>query len=185
MYYKDFEMSCLLLSLHNQFVTKTMFMKKVLLAFSIIAASFSAAKAQDNGGFHLAGGVKVGIPAQTSTASFVIGGELQGEYGFAENITGVISAGYTHAIAKSEFSKSSSGTIPVLAGVRFYPSSQFFITGKAGLSFSTATGGGSVFTFEPQVGYNAEKFQGYLSYTGYGQPGSVGIIAATFLYKFN
>jgi hypothetical protein len=162
-----------------------MFMKKILLAFSIAALSFGAANAQDGGneGFHIAGGLKGGFPTGTTGSSFNVGVELQGEYGFAENISGVISAGYQHFLAKTGFQ--SSGLIPVLAGIRFYPSTNVFISGKGGISFSTQTGGGSSFTYEPQVGYNAEKFQVYAYYQGYGQTGSVGNIGAAFLYKFN
>jgi hypothetical protein len=76
--------------------------------------------------------------------------------------------------------------IPVLAGVRFYPSTQFFIGAKAGVSIGTASGAGSNFTYEPQVGFNAEKFQvsvGYNAISGSGA--TLGSIGASFLYKFN
>jgi hypothetical protein len=150
---------------------------------------FVSAKAQDNTGFHFAGGARVALPigAFSNTHSFGIGAELQGEYGFSENLTGVISAGYTSYMGKTVggFKFASLGAIPVLAGVRFYPSTQFFVGAKAGVSFVN-NGGGTNFTYEPQVGFNAEKFQVSVGYNGISAGGgTLGSIGASFLYKFN
>lgn len=171
-------------------------MKKILLAFSIAALTVGAANAQDGGneGFHIAGGLRLALPIGDfkEVQGFGFGAELQGEYGFAEKVTGVISAGYTNFTGKDftfggqTVKGSSAGFIPVLAGVRFYPSTQFFLGAKAGLSFSTASGGGSAFTYEPQVGYNAEKFQVSLGYNAMSKNSvTLGSIGASFLYKFN
>lgn len=169
-------------------------MRKVLLAFSIAAISFVSAKAQDNGGFHAAGGLKVALPIGdfSNGYSLGIGAELQGEYMFAENISGVATAGYTHFLGKTvseagvDYKMDAAGFIPVLAGVRFYPSSQFFVGAKAGLSFGTQTGAGSSFTYEPQVGYNGEKFQVAAGYTAMSKNSvTLGSVGVSFLYKFN
>lgn len=160
------------------------------MAFSIAALSFGAANAQDNSGFHIAGGARLALPIGTfgDIQGIGFGAELQGEYGFAEKVTGVISAGYTTFTSKTigGFSTGSFGIIPVLAGVRFYPSTQFFLGAKAGVSIGTQTGAGSNFTYEPQVGYNAEKFQVSLGYNAIsGNGATLGSIGASFLYKFN
>lgn len=168
-------------------------MRKVILVLASVFA-LGAAKAQDNAGFHFAGGVRLAMPIGTfgDSQGFGFGAELQGEYGFAESVTGVISAGYTNFTAKDytfagmTIPGASFGVIPVMAGVRFYPSTQFFVGAKAGVAIGTATGSGANFSYEPQVGYNAEKFQvsvGYNAISGAGVTlGSIGLSA---LYKFN
>jgi hypothetical protein len=166
-------------------------MRKVLLAFSIAAISFFSANAQDTKtGFHFAGGLRLALPVGDlhKVSSFGIGGELQGENMFSENVSGLISAGYTSFAGKTVngFKYGSSGIIPVLAGVRFYPSTSFFVGAKAGVSFSTESGGGSAFTYEPQIGLNGDKYQFSLGYNAWTKnsftSASIGLSA---LYKFN
>lgn len=166
------------------------FMRKVLLAFSIAALSVVGAKAQDaNPGFNLAGGLKVALPVgdASNAYSFGFGAELQGEYMFAESVSGLISAGYTHFLGKDlggGYKVDGTGFIPVLAGVRFYPSSNVFVGGKVGVSFGTASGAGSAFTYEPQIGLNGEKYQVALGYNAMSNNGTFGSIGLTGLIKF-
>lgn len=196
----DFEFSHIRVSLLPIFKLykhqKKDFMRKLLLAFSIAAISFGSAKAQDaSTGFHIAGGARLALPVGNfgDVAGFGFGAELQGEYNFSENVSGVVSAGYTNFTGKTvtypepigEIKTGSAGFIPVLAGVRFYPSSNVFVGAKAGISFGTATGAGSAFTYEPQVGYNAEKFQLALGYNAMSNNGTAGSIGLSALFKFN
>ena len=167
-------------------------MKKILFVFAIVAGSF-AANAQETSsasGFKFGGGLRFGLPIGDfgDAYGFALGAELQGEYMFSPNVSGTITTGYTRFMGKtiSGFEIPSTGVIPVLAGIRVYPSSTFFIGARAGLSFSTEEDGGSDFTYEPQVGYNAQKFQFALGYNAISGDGSTaGHIGLTAIYKFN
>jgi len=161
-------------------------MKKLVLALSIICASTLVSKAQMAAGdFKFGAGIHLGLPIGDfhNVSSFGIGGEVQGEYAFAENLTGVATSGYTYFIGKS-FPDGTGGTykvnyghIPILVGARFYPSEQFFVGAQIGyghysasVSSSNGYGGGSSgsggFEYRPQVGYNADPIQLILSYDG-------------------
>ena len=80
----------------------------------------------------------------------------------------------------------SMGYIPVLAGVRVYPSPTFFIGAKVG--YGILTGGGSssgAFNYEPQIGYNGTKFQLALGYNALSDGGTIGHLGLSAIYKFN
>ena len=79
-------------------------MKKLLMALSIICASVMTSKAQmAQGDFTFGVGLHLGLPlCNLNTAtSFGLGGEVQGEYGFSEQLTGVATVGYTNFFGKS------------------------------------------------------------------------------------
>lgn len=169
-------------------------MKKFLLALSIVAVSFAANAQSKDGGFHVAGGLHTGLVVGTYDVlyNFGVGGELQGEYNFAENISGTITSGYTSFFAKSAYKNiggSAVGYIPVLAGIRFYPSSQFFVGAKLGLGILTGGGGSgssSGFNYQPEIGFNGERFQVSVGYNGVSVTGGTfSHIGLSALYKFN
>jgi hypothetical protein len=185
-------------------------MKKISLALALVTTSFFGAKAQmTSGDFTFGAGVHVGIPTGdlNTSNSFGIGGELQGEYAFTENISGVATSGYTTFFGKtvsgSAFGTSysykypASGEIPILVGARFYPAEQFFVGAQIGYGIWTGApsgasyGGG--FEYRPQVGYNADQFQVILSYDassvsvsagGQSATGTFAHIGLTGIYKF-
>lgn len=180
-------------------------MKKIFLALSIVAVSF-AANAQSNEGFHVAGGLHVALPLGDfgKASSFGVGAQVQGEYVFAENISGTFTTGYTSFMGKSvdeptgydintgqyTYSKvklPATGYIPFLAGIRFYAAPSFFIGGKLG--YGLLSGGGEsdgAFNYQPEIGYNAEKFQVAAGYNGLSKNGaSLSHIGLSVLYKFN
>ena len=167
-------------------------MKRIVFAIAIVAASF-AANAQD-GKTSFGGGLRLGLPVGDfgDAYGFGIGAELQGEHHFSSNVSGTLTTGYMHFSGKDyeipgigKVEGSSFGYVPVLAGIRVYPSTSFFIGGKAGLSFYTSAGGGSAFTYEPQVGYNAQKFQLALGYQAQSDEGTTGHLGLTAIFKFN
>jgi hypothetical protein len=164
-------------------------MKKVLLAVVLLAGGFFAnaqskeAKALNS--FTFGAGVKLALPIGDfgDVSSFGLGVEGQAEYAFIPEVSAVGSVGYTNYFEKN--SNPSFGVIPVLVGVRYYPSGQFFVGAKAGVAFSTSSGGGSLFNYQPQVGYNADKFQISLAYDAFSRSGfTSSAIAATGIYKF-
>ena len=170
-------------------------MKKLTLALSIIATSFIASAQSNEGAFHFAGGLHVGLPVGSfgDSHSFGIGAELQGEYNFAETLSGTITTGYTSFFGKEvsipgfgTYKYESVGYVPILAGVRVYAAPAFFIGGKIGYGIFTGTGNPSGFNYRPEIGYNGERFQLAVGYNGVSVTGgTLGHIGLSALYKFN
>jgi hypothetical protein len=174
------------------------FMKRFILVFSIITVSFiaGAQKTSESAtGVKFGGGLRVGLPLGDfgDSYSLGIGAELQAEYMFTPTVSGTFTTGYTNFIGKSEsfggftFKNPSLGLIPILVGARVYPAPDFFIGGKLGLGIFTGSSSSSTgFSYEPQVGYNAEKFQFSLGYNGWSKNGgSLNHLGLTGIYKFN
>ncbi|HEX6193993.1 MAG TPA: hypothetical protein VFZ42_16585 [Chitinophagaceae bacterium] len=165
-------------------------MKKLFLVAALVVAGFVSANAQ----FTFGAGLRLGLPVGdfSETHSFGVGGELQGEYNFSEKFSGVITTGYTSFFGKTidfgfgEVDVDAVGLIPIIAGVRVYPSTSFFIGAQAG--YGILTGGGEsegAFMYQPQIGYNAEKFQLALNYNALSKDGStLGHIGLTGIFKF-
>lgn len=175
-------------------------MKKLLLSSIVLTLSFIGAKAQmAQGDFHFGVGLNLGLPTGDfkTTNSFGIGGHIQAEYNFTENVTGVATTGYTAYFGKTlsfdngaggteSFKEPTVGLIPVLVGARFYPVEQFFIGAQAGVGF--LTGGGtstSAFDYYPQIGYNADNFQVIFGYNGLSKNGeTLSNLSLTGIFKF-
>ena len=125
------------------------------------------------------------------THSFGVGGELQGEYSFSEKVSGVVTTGYTSFFGKTvdfgfgEIELESVGLIPIIAGVRVYPTTNFFIGAQAG--YGILTGGGDsegAFCYQPQIGYNGNRFQVALNYNALSKDGSsLSHIGLTGIFK--
>jgi hypothetical protein len=174
-------------------------MKKIVLALMIICASAITVRAQmTQGDFTFGAGIHLGLPTGNlnTVTSFGLGGEVQAEYAFSENLTGVATSGYTYFFGKS-FDNGLGGTykvnyghIPVIVGARFYPSEQIFVGAQIGYGHYSASSQGvssssGGFEYRPQVGYNADMFQFILSYDGVSVTGgSLAHIGLTALYKF-
>lgn len=130
-------------------------MKKLVLVATFIVAGFIGAYAQPAEGFTFGAGVRLGLPIGDfgDFSSFGVGGELQGEFGFSDMVSGVVTTGYTSFFGKDGYD--ATGLIPILVGARVYPSANFFIGGQIG--YGLITGGGESdggFNYQPQVGYN-------------------------------
>jgi hypothetical protein len=169
-------------------------MKKVLLVIALVAGSFISSNAQAPEGFQFGGGLRLSLPIGdfSKLSTLGIGGELQGEYGFSENLSGVVTTGYSSFLGKTlnvlgtSVKVDATGYIPILAGVRYYPSNNFFVGAQIGYGLFTGSGssdGG--FNYQPQVGYNAEKFQVALNYNGVSKNGgTLSHIGLAGIYKF-
>ncbi|HSZ85081.1 MAG TPA: outer membrane beta-barrel protein [Puia sp.] len=178
-------------------------MKKQLLIVAILFFSISAVSAQSNSNqsFVISAGVNLGLPAGDfhDGYSFGAGVELQGEYMFSDQFSGVGSVGYTEFFGKTEtatiggqtFSAKAPnvGLIPILAGARFYPSTNFFVGAKIGYGIFTNTGsssGNSGFDYCPQIGYNADMFQLVLSYNSVSITGeTLSHLGLSLIFKLN
>lgn len=169
-------------------------MKKAILILSLITGSAVMLNAQAPEGFQFGAGIRAGLPVGDfgDTHSFGIGGELQGEYGFSKDFSGIFTTGFSHFFGKEEtignitVEYEGVGLIPILAGVRYYPSSNVFIGAQAGLGILTGNNNSEAgFNWQPQVGFNTEHFQVALNYNGLTKDGStLGHIGLTGIFKF-
>ena len=170
-------------------------MKKLLLVATITVAGFIGAYAQPTEGFTFGAGVRLGLPIGdfSDVSSFGVGAELQGEFGFSDMVSGIVTTGYTSFFGKDvdipglgTIEYESTGYIPILVGARVYPSTNFFIGGQVGYGLITGNGdseGG--FNYQPQIGYNAEKFQLALNYNGLSiNSTNLSHIGLTAIFKF-
>jgi len=176
-------------------------MKKLAVILTVVGSCIisTQTKAQmTQGDFTFGAGLHLGLPLGDfhQTHSFGIGGQVQGEYAFTENISGALTTGYTsffgktidYTVAGATYSTklSSVGLIPIIVGPRFYPTEKIFVGVQAGLGILTGSGSStSAFDYNPQIGYNAESFQAILGYNGLSKDGStLSHLGLTFLYKF-
>lgn len=170
-------------------------MKKLLFAATFVVAGFIGANAQSEGsGFRFGAGASLALPIGdwSDFWSFGVGVEAQGEYSFSEKVALVFNSGYTSFIGKKvdlgfgEERIDAVGVIPILAGVRAYPATQFFIGARAGLGIFT--GGGestTVFQYRPEIGYNGGPVQIALGFNGLSKDGETNnFMGLTILYIF-
>lgn len=136
-------------------------MKKVILSVAIVAMATLSASAQkesaESKDFKFSIGVNAGIPVgdMKPYSSFAIGGDIQGEYVAAPNFGLTLSAGYLTYTGKN--GASSSNFIPVLVGGKYHFTEKVYGHAQLGVSFSTASGGGSAFTYVPSIGYDVSS----------------------------
>lgn len=166
----------------------------MILVLALVTGIVINVKAQAPDGFQFGAGIRLALPVGgfSDTHSFGIGGELQGEYGFNEKFSGVITSGYTHFFGKSisvlgtSLKFGSVGLIPIIAGARVYPSKNLFIGAQAGIGIFTANSSSeAAFDWQPQVGFNSEHFQVALNYNGLSKDGTtVSQIGLTGVFKF-
>jgi hypothetical protein len=142
----------------------------LLVVMCVLAVSVNAqtkAAAKDTKSFKIGVGAMVGLPMgdYTSIESLAYGVDLMGEISVAPSFAITVSAGYLDFAKKSGFSSWKMGMVPVLAGAKINFSDKLYGSAQAGLSFSTASGGGSAFTYAPGIGYKvSEKFDLLLKY---------------------
>ena len=169
-------------------------MKKAFLLFAIVVGTTISVNAQAPSGFQFGAGLRLGLAVGdfSNTSTMSIGGELQGEYGFSEKASGIISAGYNHFLGKSVTESGISivypntSLIPVLVGARYYATPKIFIGAQVGIGIFTAysesvTG----FNWQPQIGFNTNKIQIALNYNGLSKDGiTTSHLGLTGIYKF-
>jgi hypothetical protein len=167
-------------------------MKKVIFLAFILAAAF-AVNAQSKPGkdVQFSGGLRLALPTGNFhySSSFGVGAELQAEYKLSSQASLTGTTGFTNFIGKTDkfygYKYSSVGYIPILVGARVYPADNVFVGGKVGYGILTGGGSGGAFNFEPQVGYNGDKYQLALGYNALVDNGTLGHLGVTAVYKFN
>jgi hypothetical protein len=113
-----------------------------LFIFLITTSIFSQSR------FNAGASFNIGFPssALANLAETGIGGSAIGEFAFSEQVSAILSASYQNFPGKGEgFAAGGSvydfsvNSIPVLAGVRYYFSPEFFGVVKAGVNFLRVT----------------------------------------------
>lgn len=141
-------------------------MRKLFVVITVISISLAGeaqtAKTQVGAGIRL--GRTVGD--YKKFFSSVFGAELQVEHRFSSKISGLFTTGHFRYFGKEVdgFNVDHTGMIPVLVGARVYPLNSLFVGGRFGLGIVTKGTANSAFNYEPQIGYNREKFQLTLGY---------------------
>lgn len=131
-------------------------MKTKLFMFAVLVALTLSVSAQstDEKPFKIGAGAMIGLPVGDAAnfASLAFGFDVLCEYTVAPEFGVTLSAGYLDWAKKSGFSGAKLGQIPVLVGGKYYFAEKIYGSAQLGISFSTESGGGSMFTFAPGVG---------------------------------
>jgi hypothetical protein len=166
-------------------------MIKKILFVALAVCAFSAIHAQVDKPFTFGAGVRLAYPTGDFGEGwgFGVGGELQGEARVASSVTIPFSVGYTRFIGKKFLGERlpGIGLIPILGGIRIYPSSNFFIGGKVGYGILVGEDDSEgAFNYEPQIGYNGRKAQVSFGYNGWTKEGgTLGHLALVTIFKLN
>src|SRR5687767_14680855 len=167
-------------------------MKRLLIVTVFVITGFVGSNAQST--FSFGAGLNLALPIGDfgDTHSFGVGVEAQGEVMFSDMFSGVFNAGYTQFFGKTitilgtEVEVDGAGLVPVLAGVRVYPASQFFIGGRAGIGIFTGNDNSNTgFLYRPEIGANAGPVQIAASFNGWSKDGgNLNHVGLTIIYKF-
>lgn len=129
-------------------------------------------------------GLNLGIPVQNlSGSSIAAGADLMLHYNLSKEAAITGDVGYTALFAKNEGKTTS--IIPLRVGLRYYPSSTFFLGGKIGAGF--LSGNGSVTTTAYSLGAGLkmdDQLEIGASYDAYSKNGTIGLINFRLGYFF-
>lgn len=165
----------------------------LLLVAGVAASSFAQSKSDSSStksGVKFSIGAEAGLPVGDASTgySFVLGGSAKLEVPTTTNTWLTVSAGYNAFFLKDLFKgygiPSTSGFVPVKAGLKCY-TSDFFFEAQAGIVWSTDSGGGHAFAWSPGIGYTFKGgFEAGVRYEGWTNDGTVGQISARLAYRF-
>ena len=154
------------------------FAAALLLTATITNAQHSNLKFQ--------GGIDLGLPVHNlGGTSFGLGLDLLAHYSLSPQAAITGDVGYS-----ALFGKNGAGTtnlIPFRAGLRYYPSNNFFVAGKVGAGFISSTGSSVTTTaYSFGMGFKIDtKLEFGASYDGYSKYGTVGLLNLRLGYFFN
>jgi hypothetical protein len=145
---------------------------KITALVLALAGITVGAKAQTNPtstkttGIRYSVGVDAGIPTGnlSDAYSWNLGGSIQADIPVASQLFVTVNAGYNNLFGKDvtvagvTASATNIQLLPVKAGLKFFPVSNFYVQGEAGASFllnksDIGANNSTVFTYAPQVGY--------------------------------
>ena len=157
-------------------------MKKIILGAVVLFTVVSAKAQSSNLKFGI--GLDLGIPAHNlGGSSIAAGADLMAEYGISKEVALTGDVGYTALFAKN--GGKTTNIIPLRAGLRFYPGSNFFIGGKIGAGFLSGNGSVTTTAYSLGGGFKIDKqLELGASYDGYSKNGTVGLVNFRLGYFF-
>jgi hypothetical protein len=176
-------------------------MKKLLLTLAAVCGIAFGSLAQTTAastpaysvttGTKFSVGAEAGLPVGQASDGYstVLGGSVKLELPTSSRTYFTLSAGYSAFLLKSEFKgigiPSSSGFVPIKAGLKYYSEGNFFIEGQLGIVFSTESGGGHAFIYSPGIGYSFNNgFEAGVRYEAWVNDGTVGQMSLRLAYRF-
>ena len=147
-------------------------MKKLLLSLAVIAATLSASAQTKTttSPFRVSLGVDAVAPFGNlaDVTSFGIGGSLEGDYAVDNTLALTLNAGYIKFLQKNN-NGLKLGVIPVLAGIKYYFTPQFYSSAQLGVGVFTSNGNSiSKFAYAPGIGYKfSDNFDAGVKYQAY------------------
>jgi hypothetical protein len=157
-------------------------------AFFAIIIFFIALTSQAQNSFHVQGGINLGIPVHNLYGNSIgLGLDLTGIYMLSNEAALTGDFGYTALLSKFK-EDATTNLLPLRIGLRYYPSTKFFVGGKIGAGFISNPGTSSITTtaYSFGLGFNASphvELGG--SYDGYSKNGSIGLLNFRLGYQFN
>ncbi len=156
-------------------------MKKILFLLCFCAtATYVSAQSDFNSGLRVGGGITLAIPVNKLKGySIGAGFDLLAQYALSRSIAITGDIGYTTVFAKDD-NLASFDIVPIRAGIRFFPSSQFYIGGKIGAGIGVGKSSGSSTAYAIGAGLiMSPKLDVSASYEGFSKngvaPGYLGI----------
>jgi len=167
-------------------------MKKILLTMILsggIAFGCFAQSSSDGTKFSI--GIDAASPngIASEVYNFGLGVSAKIDIPAGNNLYGTIGAGYeaffTKSILKQYGAPSSSGFVPLKAGLKYYFNQGFYGEFQAGVSIATSEGGGTAFAYAPGFGYSTPSgFDVSFRYEAWSKDGTFGQVAARIAYRF-
>lgn len=166
----------------------------LLLVSGIAISSFAYTKTDSlssvRKGTKISIGAEAGVPVGDASTgwNFVLGGSAKLEVPTSPSTYLTLSAGYNAFFLKDMFKgigiPSTSGFVPIKAGLKCY-TDNFFFEAQAGIVFSTESGGGHAFAWSPGIGYSFNSgFEAGARYEGWTNGGTTGQISLRLAYRF-
>jgi hypothetical protein len=167
----------------------------LLFAAGIATISFAQSKSDSlalaEPGTKFSIGAEAGVPVGDMSTGYnlVLGGSAKVEVPTSHGTYFTITAGYSVFFAKDflrDFGfPSTSGFIPLKAGLKCYSGNNFFIEGQAGIVFSTEGDSEHAFAWSPGIGYTLNNsLEVGARYEGWTNGGTTGQITARLAYRF-
>ena len=152
-------------------------MKKLILSLAVIAATLGA-NAQTRKSvtpFRVSLGVDAVAPFGdlAKITPFGIGGSIEGDYNVDPTLALTLNAGYIKFLQKDN-NGLKLGIVPVLAGIKYYFSPEFYSSAQLGVGIFTSNGNStSAFAYAPGIGYKfSDNFDAGVKYQAYSKNSS-------------
>lgn len=113
----------------------------------------SSSAAPNKSGFSV--GLEAALPVGENAKPYgsVIGGSLQYEAKPDPELGITVSGGYLSYQIKEKYGSGNVGFVPLMAGVKYYPSPEVFFHAQLGAAVGAKSGQGTSFAYAPGIGY--------------------------------